>query len=30
MLVEISGWFTEGFDPKDLQEARVLLESLSS
>jgi hypothetical protein len=26
MLVETDGWFTEGFDTKDLQEAKVLLE----
>jgi predicted ATPase len=26
MLAEIYGWFTEGFDTKDLQEARTLLE----
>ena len=25
MLVEIYGWFTEGFDTKDLQEAQALL-----
>ena len=30
MLLEIYGWFTEGFDTKDLQEAKVLLESLAS
>ena len=29
MLAKIYGWFTEGFDTKDLQEARVLIESLS-
>lgn len=29
MLAEISGWFTEGFDPRDLQEARVLLQAVS-
>jgi class 3 adenylate cyclase/predicted ATPase len=29
MLAEIYGWFTEGFDTKDLQEAKTLLESLS-
>jgi predicted ATPase len=29
MLSEIYNWFTEGFDTKDLQEARVLLEELS-
>jgi class 3 adenylate cyclase/predicted ATPase len=28
MLSEIYGWFTEGFDTKDLQEAKVLLEGL--
>jgi predicted ATPase len=26
---EIYGWFTEGFDTKDLQEAKVLLDELS-
>jgi hypothetical protein len=29
MLAEIYGWFTEGFDTKDLQEAKALLEALS-
>ena len=29
MLVEIYGWFTEGFDTKDLQEAKALLAELS-
>ncbi len=29
MLVEIYDWFTEGFDTKDLQEAKALLEELS-
>ena len=29
MLAEIYGWFTEGFDTKDLQDARSLLEELS-
>ena len=29
MLAEIYNWFTEGFDTKDLQEARTLLEELS-
>jgi len=29
MLAEIYGWFTEGFDTKDLQEAKVLLEELN-
>jgi predicted ATPase len=28
-LSKIYGWFTEGFDTKDLQEAKVLLESLT-
>jgi len=28
MLAEIYGWFTEGFDTADLQEARALLEEL--
>jgi len=28
MLAQISGWFTEGFDTKDLQEAKALLEEL--
>jgi len=28
VLEEIYGWFTEGFDTKDLQEAKVLLEEL--
>jgi len=30
MLAEIYGWFTEGFDTKDLKEAKALLEELSS
>jgi len=29
MLAQIYGWFTEGFDTPDLQEARALLEGLS-
>ena len=29
MLAEIYGWFTEGFDTKDLQEAKALLEELN-
>jgi predicted ATPase len=29
MLTEIYNWFTEGFDTKDLQEAKTLLEELS-
>jgi hypothetical protein len=28
MLAEIYGWFTEGFDTKELQEAKALLEEL--
>jgi hypothetical protein len=28
MLVEIYGWFTEGFDTADLKEAKALLEEL--
>ena len=28
-LAEIYGWFTEGFDTKDLQEAKALLEELN-
>ena len=29
MLAEIYGWFTEGFDTADLQEAEALLEVIS-
>jgi predicted ATPase len=29
LLAEIYGWFTEGFDTPDLQEAKALLEELS-
>ena len=29
ILAEIYGWFTEGFDTKDLQEAKALLEELT-
>jgi len=29
MLAEIYSWFTEGFDTKDLQEAKTLIEELS-
>ena len=29
MLAEVYGWFTEGFDTKDLQEAKALLQELS-
>ncbi len=28
LLAEIYGWFTEGFDTKDLQEAKALLDQL--
>jgi predicted ATPase len=30
LLAEIYNWFTEGFDTKDLQEAKVLLEELEA
>jgi predicted ATPase len=30
LLSEIYGWFTEGFETKDLQEAKALLDSLES
>jgi len=29
MLAEIYNWFTEGFDTKDVQEAKALLEELA-
>jgi predicted ATPase len=29
LLAEIYGWFTEGFDTADLQEAKALLEELA-
>jgi predicted ATPase len=29
LLAEIYGWFTEGFDTADLQEAKALLEKLA-
>jgi predicted ATPase len=29
LLAEIYGWFTEGFDTKDLQEAKTMLEELT-
>ena len=28
LLAPIYGWFTEGFDPPDLKEAKALLEEL--
>ena len=30
MLSDVYTWFTEGFDSKDLQEAKALIEELSS
>ncbi len=30
LLSDIYHWFTEGFDTKDLQEAKALVEELSS
>ena len=30
LLAEVYGWFTEGFDTADLQEARALLDELAS
>jgi predicted ATPase len=29
LLAPLYGWFTEGFDPADLQEAKTLLEALA-
>jgi predicted ATPase len=29
LLSEVYGWFTEGFDTKDLQEAKALLDQLT-
>jgi predicted ATPase len=29
LLADIYSWFTEGFDTKDLQEAKALLEELA-
>jgi class 3 adenylate cyclase len=29
LLAEIYGWFTEGFETKDLQEAKALLQELA-
>ena len=29
LLVPVQGWFTEGFDTRDLKEAKALLEKLS-
>ena len=30
LLAPVYGWFTEGFDTADLQEAKALLEGLTS
>jgi hypothetical protein len=30
LLSEIYGWFTEGFDTRDLQEVRALLDALEA
>jgi predicted ATPase len=30
LLAPVYGWFTEGFDTRDLKEAKTLLEELSS
>jgi hypothetical protein len=30
LLAEVYGWFTEGFDTVDLQEAKVLLDELGT
>jgi adenylate cyclase len=30
ILVEVYGWFTEGFDTADLREAKVLLDALQT
>ena len=30
MLAPVYGWFTEGFDTRDLKEAKALLEELAS
>ena len=29
LLAPVYGWFTEGFDPRDLKEAKALLEELA-
>lgn len=29
MLVEVYGWFTEGFDTLDLREAKALIQTVS-
>jgi predicted ATPase len=30
LLAPVYGWFTEGFDPRDLKEAKALLEELAA
>ena len=30
LLARVYGWFTEGFDTRDLKEAKALLEELAS
>jgi predicted ATPase len=30
LLAEVYGWFTEGFDTADLQDAKALLEALAA
>ena len=30
LLAQVYGWFTEGFDTRDLKEAKALLEELSA
>jgi predicted ATPase len=30
LLAPVYGWFTEGFDPRDLKEAKALLEELGA
>jgi predicted ATPase len=30
LLAPVYGWFTEGFDARDLKEAKVLLEELAA
>jgi hypothetical protein len=30
LLASVCGWFTEGFDTRDLKEAKVLLEDLAA
>ena len=30
LLAEVYGWFTEGFDTADLQEAKALLDELTA